>query len=147
MTVLKYTLCILTQRKNRKDIYDNFWVESTYMFNFSSKWNGKKWVWRYAGAFQTLSIASVISNQYIDYSLAHGLMMFVPGGLINNIPALAQIMAWRQAVIWTNDGLGCWRIYAPLLLNELTVISLVMDESKPHRLYKDGKQIFSTQLI
>ena len=29
MTVLKYTLCTLTYRKNRKDIYNNFWVEST----------------------------------------------------------------------------------------------------------------------
>ena len=32
---------------------------------------------------------------------------FVPGGLINNIPALVQIMAWcskrHQAIVWTND--------------------------------------------
>ena len=25
----------------------------------------------------------------------------------------------RQAIIWTNDGLGCWRIYASLSLSEL----------------------------
>ena len=35
-------------------------------------------------------------------------LKFVPQGLINNIPALVQIMAWRQpgakAIIWTNDG-------------------------------------------
>ena len=31
-------------------------------------------------------------------------------------------MAWRQtqAVIWTNDGLVYWRIYALLSLSELT---------------------------
>ena len=30
---------------------------------------------------------------------------FVSKGLINNIPALDQIMAWRlPAIIWTNDG-------------------------------------------
>ena len=26
----------------------------------------------------------------------------VLSGLIKNIPALVQIMAWRQAIIWTN---------------------------------------------
>ena len=35
-------------------------------------------------------------------------LKFVPKGLINDIPALVQIMAWRrprgQAIIWTNDG-------------------------------------------
>ena len=25
-------------------------------------------------------------------------------GQINNIQALVQTMAWRQAIIWTNDG-------------------------------------------
>ena len=28
-------------------------------------------------------------------------------------------MAWRQAIIWTNDGLVYLRIYASLILNEL----------------------------
>ena len=32
------------------------------------------------------------------------LLKFVPKGPINNIPALVQIMAWRQAIIWTNAG-------------------------------------------
>ena len=31
-------------------------------------------------------------------------MKFVPKGPINNIPALVEIMAWRRAIIWTNDG-------------------------------------------
>ena len=45
-------------------------------------------------------------------------LKFVPKSPINNIPALVQIMAWcRQgdkAIIWTNDGLHYWRIYASL---------------------------------
>ena len=28
-------------------------------------------------------------------------------------------MAWRRAIIWTNDDLSYWRIYALLGLNEL----------------------------
>ena len=56
-------------------------------------------------------------------------LKFVPKGSINNIPALAQIMAWRRAGdIWTNARgylnqcwLDHWRIYASLGLNELTV--------------------------
>ena len=31
-------------------------------------------------------------------------LKFVPEGPINNIPALIQ-PSWRQAIIWTNDGL------------------------------------------
>ena len=31
-------------------------------------------------------------------------LKFVPKGPINNIPALVKIMAWRRAIIWTNDG-------------------------------------------
>ena len=30
---------------------------------------------------------------------------------------------WRQAIIWTNDGLVCWRIYASPRINELSVKS------------------------
>ena len=38
---------------------------------------------------------------------------------VNNIPALVQIMTWcRQGIIWTNDGLIYWRIYASPNLNE-----------------------------
>ena len=28
----------------------------------------------------------------------------VPNGQINNIPALGQMTAWRQAILWTNDA-------------------------------------------
>ena len=31
-------------------------------------------------------------------------LKFVPKGPNNNITALVQIMARRQAIIWTNDG-------------------------------------------
>ena len=31
-------------------------------------------------------------------------LKFIPKFGNNNIPALVQIMAWRQAIIWTNDG-------------------------------------------
>ena len=30
----------------------------------------------------------------------------------------------RQAIIWTNDVLGCWHIYAPLGLNELSSFNI-----------------------
>ena len=36
---------------------------------------------------------------YIKISLK-----FVPKGLINDIPALVQKMAWRQTIIWTKYG-------------------------------------------
>ena len=67
-------------------------------------------------------------------------LRFVPKGIINNIPSSVQIMAWRrsasnwqysiigsdnglapirrQAIVWTNDGLVWWHIYASLVLNE-----------------------------
>ena len=47
--------------------------------------------------------------------------MFVPKCPINNIPAPGR---W-QTIIWTNDGLGYWRKYASLGLNELTNLSFV----------------------
>ena len=31
-------------------------------------------------------------------------LKFIPQGPINNIPALLHKMAWRQAIIWMNDG-------------------------------------------
>ena len=47
---------------------------------------------------------------------------FVPKGLINNIPALVQIMAWRRPgdkPLFEPMLLIYWRIYASLGLNEL----------------------------
>ena len=45
-------------------------------------------------------------------------LKFVPNGEINNIPALVQIMAWRQAIIWNIDG-KLTEAYASFSLNEL----------------------------
>ena len=45
-------------------------------------------------------------------------LKFVPNDPINNIPALVQMMAWQQAIIWTNDGIVYWHLYASLGLNE-----------------------------
>ena len=60
-------------------------------------------------------------------------LKFVPMGPIYNIPALVLIMALaptrRQAIIWTNDGLVYWRIYAPLGLNELMRMSYISRNS------------------
>ena len=39
----------------------------------------------------------------------------VPYGLIDNMTVLVQI------IIWTNDGVGSWRIYVSLGLNELNL--------------------------
>ena len=51
-------------------------------------------------------------------------LKFVPKGHIHNIPSLVQILTWcqtgkKQTIIWTNDGLGYWRIYASLRLREV----------------------------
>ena len=54
-------------------------------------------------------------------------LKFVPKGQINNIPALVQIMAWRQSgdkplsnAMIVNLLMLQWRIYASLGCNELT---------------------------
>ena len=64
-------------------------------------------------------------NMWISIKI---LLKFVPKGSINNIPALANIMAWCpirwKAIIWTNDDLAYWRIYASLDLNELNWLIL-----------------------
>ena len=46
----------------------------------------------------------IFLNENVRISIKISLK-FVPKGPINNIPALVQIMAWRRAIIWTNDGL------------------------------------------
>ena len=51
-------------------------------------------------------------------------LKYVPLGLIDNMTALVQIMAfWAlnrwQAVIWNNVGMFSWCIYASLSLNKL----------------------------
>ena len=44
---------------------------------------------------------SLNENVWIPIKIS---LKFVPRGPINNIPSMVQIMAWRQAIIWTNDG-------------------------------------------
>ena len=52
-------------------------------------------------------------------------LKFVPKGPINNIPALVQIMAWRQPGHYLNQWwLDYWRKYVSLCLNELTLYVL-----------------------
>ena len=50
-------------------------------------------------------------------------LKFVPNDLINNKPALTQIMARPQKakrlINWTSDGFDYWRILASLGLNRL----------------------------
>ena len=41
-------------------------------------------------------------------------LMFVPKGTIDSKSALAQVMAWRQAISWTNADPVHWRINAAL---------------------------------
>ena len=48
-------------------------------------------------------------------------LKFVPKGPIDNNQALVQIVAWRQAIIWTNADLIHWCIYAALGGDELGV--------------------------
>ena len=44
---------------------------------------------------------------------------FVPRSPIDNKAALVQVMAWRQAITWTNADPVHWRIYAALGEDEL----------------------------
>ena len=54
----------------------------------------------------------------------------VPYGPIDNQPSWVQIMFFslnrQQTIIWTNNGIVYWRVYAPLRLNELTHSGLLM---------------------
>ena len=44
-------------------------------------------------------------NVWISIYISIGISLkFVPKGPINNISSLVQIMAWQQAIIWTNNG-------------------------------------------
>ena len=63
----------------------------------------------------TISQATVLNA----FSCMNTVEFYVPYGLIDNMAALVQIIAWRQAIIWTNVGLFHWCIYASLGLNEL----------------------------
>ena len=78
-------------------------------------------------------------NLWISLNIS---LNFVPKGHINNVPALVQIMAWRrrQAIIWKNDGLGYWHIYASLGLNELTCEVLNFCEETQIEVHSQRKQ-------
>ena len=59
-------------------------------------------------------------------------LMFFPKGSIKQYSIISSDNSlvpnrW-QAIIWTNDGLSYWRIYASLGLNELTVATLSVEE-------------------
>ena len=49
-------------------------------------------------------------------------LKFVPRSPIDNKPALVQLMAWRQAITWTNADPVYWRIYAALGGDELSTV-------------------------
>ena len=56
-------------------------------------------------------------NEHVWISLNISLT-FISNVLIISIPALDQVI-WRQAIIWTNDGLSYWRKNGWRGLNEL----------------------------
>ena len=53
-------------------------------------------------------------NHFLEWRLLHCFqfsLKFVPKGLTDNNWALAQVMVWRQAIIWTSDSQFYWHIY------------------------------------
>ena len=67
--------------------------------------------------FQTIFLNE---NVWISIRISLKFVLQFP---LNNEPALVQIKAWHlnrwQAIIWTNDGLFHWRIYASIGFSEL----------------------------
>ena len=59
-------------------------------------------------------ISNNISLKYVPYGLIDNVIIGSDNGLASNR---------RQAIIWTNNGLVYWRIYASLGLNELVYCS------------------------
>ena len=58
----------------------------------------------------------IFLNKYYRIPIRFSLK-FVPRSLIDNNPALAQVMSWRRThttIIWTNAVPIYWRIYAAL---------------------------------
>ena len=76
-------------------------------------------------------------------------LKYVPQGLMDNIAALVQIMAWRQTggkpYIWTNVGKLYWRRYASVSLNELSVNKKTLDYWKLQMLFAQWTTKFHTQ--
>ena len=58
-------------------------------------------------------------------------LTYVPYGPIDNIGTDSRLSPKRwQAIIWTNDGIVYWRIYASLGLNELRVTLKCYNKTK-----------------
>ena len=53
----------------------------------------------------------------------------------------------QQAIIWTNDGLVYWRIYASLSLNELKIKPASIDVFSPDQVGHAPDLPSSTQLV
>ena len=72
-----------------------------------------------AAIFQTTYSNAFSWMKMFEFWLTfHISLKFVPKGSVNNIPALVQIMAWRQS----GDKPFYWRIYVSLGLNVLKVL-------------------------
>ena len=62
---------------------------------------------------------SILLNKNIKISIQFSLK-FNPKGLIDNKSALVQVMAWHQAISWTNADPVHQRMYAALGVDELS---------------------------
>ena len=72
----------------------------------------------------TAIFQTTVSNGFSWMKMCEFRLKFVLKDLINNIPSLVQIMAWRRQATsyYLNQWwLVCWRIYASFCLNELNV--------------------------
>ena len=58
---------------------------------------------QYGRHFADDTFKCIFLNENVRISIKIALK-FVPKGPINNIPVLVHIMAWRQAIVWTNAG-------------------------------------------
>ena len=77
-----------------------------------------------AAIVQTIFFRWIFLNKNVSISIKISLK-FVPMGLVNNILALVQIMAWRQPAdkfLSKQWSLVYWSIYASLGLYELSQI-------------------------
>ena len=76
------------------------------MIKVELKWTHFNTLWpKQNGRYFTNNIVKCIFFNKDRLILIKISLKFVPKGPINNIPALAQIMAWCQpAIIWTNNG-------------------------------------------
>ena len=111
---------------NAQDIFPWYAFEN-YYFNITAVSPRGLWInalrLRQNGHYFPNDIFKCIFLNEIVWILIKISLKFAPEGSINKIPALVQIMAWWQAIIWINDGPDHWRIYASLGLNELNAVN------------------------